>query len=196
MEQGCAVQILIGWIDDEQNHMDGFWAPVVGVSQTDTTRSITIWEDPTESDSARTATYSFYPVVDDNGWNWVPGFDDLPWKAHIESAIILCQDPDITFQAIGIDQQQAPADLRLSIHQNPAPWDREVQYSFVMDESGEAEVLVYTMQGQLVSGERLGGLSRGRQVQTLPIGMIKSPGIYLIGVRTAGGMEVTRLLRY
>ncbi len=68
---GSAVEIQIGWHDDQGNQLGSFWVPVVGVSQTDSTRSITLKEDSNEMDTARSNLFIFHHFQEDNGWGWL-----------------------------------------------------------------------------------------------------------------------------
>ncbi len=195
MDQGCAVEILVGWHDDQGETMEGFWVPVVGVSQTDSTRSITIREDCNESDTAQAILNTFHHYQVDNGWGWLSGFDDPPWKAYIESVITQCPDTSVTFEIDNFSGGFHADSPRLVIHNNPGPVSAEILLTFRLDEESDVEVFLYNIHGQLIDSHHVPNTVPGDQEFIIPPGVIRSSGTYLVVVKTGRDVRVSKLVR-
>jgi len=196
MMAGCAVEIQIGWYDDQGNQLGGFWVPVVGVSQSDSTRSITIKEDANEADSARSISNTFHHFQEDNGWGWLESFDHTPWKAYIESVIVQCYDPTVTFDPISVPEYKNHGNHNLVIYDNPGQSSEEVNVSFSIDQPGDVEIMVYSLHGKLIGKEMLGNRHTGEHYYTLPAELFQSSGNYLIVFNTRNEISVGKVIRY
>jgi hypothetical protein len=196
IEKGEDVEILFGWYDHGTVRHGGHWVTVTGVVETDTLKGIFIKDDGNQAVKGGTKeTYLIWKQQGD--WSRLVGYDGPNNYCWVESVVSESYDPTVTHSGTtGILELPAESNLNkteLHLNKNPIGIWEEAKINVSVGQNSDIQIEVYNYLGQLLHRQNLGIVNQGEHLYSLPSGIFRTAGQYLV-VLKAPGIKASRKL--